>query len=64
MTPTNLAYWGLKGGLLTLRASAAVLGIWTYAKANGLQDELLEGVRTLPNLVRDLFLLLLPGGGR
>lgn len=60
----NVARWGLIGGFHAVRASAALLGIWTYAKSNGLQDELVEGVKSLPGFVRDLFLLLLPRGGR
>jgi len=65
-------FWGLKGGMHIIRTSAAVLGIWTYAKHNGLEEHLLDGVKAVPGFLRALIELavsklvdlLTPGGDR
>lgn len=57
--------WGLQGGMYAVRTGVGLLGLWTYAKKNGAEQELIEGVKAAPvvlfELVRSLVRWLLSG---
>lgn len=54
---TTLAWFGV----VALKAAVSGVMVWSYAESNGNADMLVEGVRSIPDLL--VGLLPTPGGG-